>query len=170
MVISGTLPAVRLRLLALKSALKRGGGGGAAATAAAPREAAAAPARHGRALRDRGRPAGTVARLQAAEAVATDESEADAPQPRKRPAQRPTARAALPCILPLRLRHRSQQCQSSLQRHCQSFQSAVYCNGNVSLFSIPGLASHLCNWPQFDCPGICRGLSLPGCCSTSVAT
>ncbi|KAK9918976.1 hypothetical protein WJX75_008430 [Coccomyxa subellipsoidea] len=90
--LAGTLPAVRLRLLALKSALKRGGGGGAAATAAAPREAAAAPARHGRALRDRGRPAGTVARLQAAEAVATDESEADAPQPRKRPAQRPTAR------------------------------------------------------------------------------
>lgn len=119
MVVSGTLPAVRLRLLALKSALKRGGGGGgAAAAAAAPKEAAAAPARHGRALRDRGRPAGTVARLQAAEAAATDESEADAPRPRKRPAHRPTARAALPCVL--RLRHRSQQCHSSLQRQCQS--------------------------------------------------
>ncbi len=90
---------MRLRLLALKSALKRGGGG--AAAAAAPREAAAAPARHGRALRERGRPAGAVARLQAADTVGTDESEADAPRAaaRKRTSHRPTGRAALPtCV------------------------------------------------------------------------
>ncbi|BDA49369.1 probable lysine-specific demethylase 5A at C-terminar half [Coccomyxa sp. Obi] len=91
--LAGTLPAVRLRLLALKSALKRGGGGAAAAHHA-PKEAAAAPARQGRALRDRGRPA-AVARLDAASAAATDESDADAPRhaARKRAApHRPTAR------------------------------------------------------------------------------
>lgn len=101
---TGTVPAVRLRLLALKAALKRGGGGGGGAAREAPATAAAAAPRHGRALRDRGPPAGRVL-AEAAAAAATSESEADAPPPPPRKRTRPTQSASptLGAVLPQHL-------------------------------------------------------------------